>query len=182
MLVFFYLTSISTFFFFFFFFLMIRRPPRSTLFPYTTLFRSLDGFEFHFRRALQRARAHADRVLVLRQPWFEKEYTAEEAAWFWHGGVGKAWKQTVTTYFSLDVVNQVVHLLDSRAASVAEELGIEHRNLRSVLAPSLENYYDYMHYTPAGPVAVARLVADGLLRPLPPAVPEITRATAVQLR
>src|SRR2546430_8991356 len=30
----------------FFFFLMIRRPPRSTLFPYTTLFRS-DG-DFHF--------------------------------------------------------------------------------------------------------------------------------------
>src|SRR2546430_13557618 len=28
---------------FFFFFLMIRRPPRSTLFPYTTLFRSLVG-------------------------------------------------------------------------------------------------------------------------------------------
>src|SRR3712207_7763372 len=27
----------------FFFFLMIRRPPRSTLFPYTTLFRSLPG-------------------------------------------------------------------------------------------------------------------------------------------
>src|SRR5260221_9425811 len=29
--------------FLFFFFLMIRRPPRSTLFPYTTLFRSLSG-------------------------------------------------------------------------------------------------------------------------------------------
>src|SRR5689334_25296663 len=28
------------FLFFFIFFLMIRRPPRSTLFPYTTLFRS----------------------------------------------------------------------------------------------------------------------------------------------
>src|SRR2546426_2189761 len=27
----------------FFFFLMIRRPPRSTLFPYTTLFRSVKG-------------------------------------------------------------------------------------------------------------------------------------------
>ena len=26
-----------------FFFLMIRRPPRSTLFPYTTLFRSIDS-------------------------------------------------------------------------------------------------------------------------------------------
>src|ERR1039458_6695537 len=32
--------SFSFFSFFFFFFLMIRRPPRSTLFPYTTLFRS----------------------------------------------------------------------------------------------------------------------------------------------
>src|SRR2546422_2903576 len=29
---------------FFFFFLMIRRPPRSTLFPYTTLFRSARSF------------------------------------------------------------------------------------------------------------------------------------------
>src|SRR2546426_11059840 len=28
----------------FFFFLMIRRPPRSTLFPYTTLFRSVNVF------------------------------------------------------------------------------------------------------------------------------------------
>src|SRR5215475_14957540 len=30
----------NSFFCIFFFFLMIRRPPRSTLFPYTTLFRS----------------------------------------------------------------------------------------------------------------------------------------------
>src|ERR1044071_10294754 len=32
--------SVRLLFAFFFFFLMIRRPPRSTLFPYTTLFRS----------------------------------------------------------------------------------------------------------------------------------------------
>src|SRR5256885_12567798 len=32
---------VPTYVFFFFFFLMIRRPPRSTLFPYTTLFRSI---------------------------------------------------------------------------------------------------------------------------------------------
>src|ERR1039458_10568272 len=35
----------------FLFFLMIRRPPRSTLFPYTTLFRSTGWpIRFHFRR------------------------------------------------------------------------------------------------------------------------------------
>src|SRR2546430_10899955 len=32
-----------------FFFLMIRRPPRSTLFPYTTLFRSVNGVPLYFR-------------------------------------------------------------------------------------------------------------------------------------
>src|SRR2546426_5142855 len=41
LLLFVYVTSL--FLFFFFFFLMIRRPPRSTLFPYTTLFRSADA-------------------------------------------------------------------------------------------------------------------------------------------
>src|SRR5688572_32553808 len=51
-----------------FFFLMIRRPPRSTLFPYTTLFRSPDarGFERVDRSAqrqndLRRHRRHLDR-------------------------------------------------------------------------------------------------------------------------
>src|SRR2546427_5528900 len=42
------------YFFFFFFFLMIRRPPRSTLFPYTTLFRS--------RWRCRRAAGLADRL------------------------------------------------------------------------------------------------------------------------
>src|SRR2546427_6984412 len=40
-------------FFSFFFFLMIRRPPRSTLFPYTTLFRS-----FNFEAQLLAARGY----------------------------------------------------------------------------------------------------------------------------
>ncbi len=37
---------------FFFFFLMIRRPPRSTLFPYTTLFRSWDVMAFAHRNKI----------------------------------------------------------------------------------------------------------------------------------
>src|SRR3712207_7440178 len=35
-----------------FFFLMIRRPPRSTLFPYTTLFRSKWGIHILFKQAV----------------------------------------------------------------------------------------------------------------------------------
>src|SRR2546423_1672299 len=70
--------------------------------------------------------------------------------------MGKAWKQTVTTYFSLDVVNQVMHLLDARVARVAEQHGVEYRNLRSAPAARLEEYYDYLHYTPAGGGSAAR--------------------------
>src|SRR5258708_16054923 len=47
-----------------FFFLMIRRPPRSTLFPYTTLFRSLPRPPAD--SALPRREAHLERRLGLR--------------------------------------------------------------------------------------------------------------------
>src|SRR5258708_25542557 len=47
-----------------FFFLMIRRPPRSTLFPYTTLFRSLSaghaGRDGHRRSTARRSRGAND--------------------------------------------------------------------------------------------------------------------------
>src|SRR5271170_6048004 len=41
----------------FFFFLMIRRPPRSTLFPYTTLFRSGPGGSMDAARTMMQAGA-----------------------------------------------------------------------------------------------------------------------------
>src|SRR2546429_5765458 len=44
----------------FFFFLMIRRPPRSTLFPYTTLFRSLRGGGVARRVPRRRRRARPE--------------------------------------------------------------------------------------------------------------------------
>src|SRR6267143_2548132 len=58
----------------FFFFLMIRRPPRSTLFPYTTLFRSARSWIHRRRRsaadpgAARPARRAPGPVLALRQP------------------------------------------------------------------------------------------------------------------
>src|SRR3712207_7902301 len=77
-----------------FFFLMIRRPPRSTLFPYTTLFRSPPRGErlvFAHERGHRRrqddpvdlveveepAQEHAE--LVARRPWIgrSEEHTSE---------------------------------------------------------------------------------------------------------
>src|SRR2546430_7133734 len=48
-----------------FFFLMIRRPPRSTLFPYTTLFRSFDCLR---SRPSENPQAHRGGLEIARAP------------------------------------------------------------------------------------------------------------------
>src|SRR3989442_4621343 len=74
----------STYFtcFLVFFFLMIRRPPRSTLFPYTTLFRSpADGGQEHLQgkghRACGQQLPLADRKGVQRVVARSEEHTSE---------------------------------------------------------------------------------------------------------
>src|SRR2546427_7965206 len=57
---------------FLFFFLMIRRPPRSTLFPYTTLFRSWNGADGRRRRTRRRRRLRS-RI----HDWRSEEHTSE---------------------------------------------------------------------------------------------------------
>lgn len=120
-------------------------------------------FEDHFRRLCRRAMGHADRVVVMLQPWFEGEYTPQEAARFWHGGVGRPWKETVTTYYGLDVVNRLLDLVHARAAQVADELGIQRLNLRNVLTQRVRHFFDHDHYTPAGAAVVAQTVANALV-------------------
>src|SRR3712207_8974996 len=55
---------------FVFFFLMIRRPPRSTLFPYTTLFRStrMDGEKGETRLSRDMLIEAAERSVMARLP------------------------------------------------------------------------------------------------------------------
>src|SRR5256885_12043048 len=68
-------------YFFNFFFLMIRRPPRSTLFPYTTLFRSVAQNEHHLppgalhERAALREGQRTQRVEERRRPAADRKST-----------------------------------------------------------------------------------------------------------
>ena len=123
----------------------------------------LDHFEHHFCRLVSRAKAHADHVLVVRQPWLEGPYCLEEAAQFWHGGVGRPWKESVSVYYDLEVVNRLLDLVQLRAAKVAEELAVPHLNPQPLLTQRLRHYYDHDHYTPAGAAVVAHAIAAALL-------------------
>lgn len=124
----------------------------------------LDQFERYFRRALEKATAHADRVIVVRQPWFDKAYSEEEAAQMWHGGAGQAWRETVTSYYSFDVVSRLMARVDDRARSIAEALDIEQVDLMPILERSLATYYDGFHATPAGAKTVAAEIAAAIER------------------
>src|SRR2546430_16650876 len=62
---------------FFFFFLMIRRPPRSTLFPYTTLFRSLRLELGRADQVRDRARDLENPVIRPRRERRSEEHTSE---------------------------------------------------------------------------------------------------------
>ena len=76
----------------------------------------------------------------------------------WHGGIGQAWREQVTTYYSTEVLSRLMALLDARAARAAHELGVEQVDLMPVLEPSARTYYDFFHVTPAG----ARIVASAI--------------------
>ena len=122
----------------------------------------LEHFEHHFRRALRHAMARSRRVFVARQPWFEKQYTVEEQARFWHGGIGRPWKEKVSVYYSLEVINRVLSLMDGRVVAVADELGLPHLYLHPLLNQGLRHYYDHLHFTPAGAAVAAQAIAAAL--------------------
>src|SRR3712207_8894275 len=58
---------------------MIRRPPRSALFPYTTLFRSSDACACGARRRRARARPTARRAARRREPPSASRAPADES-------------------------------------------------------------------------------------------------------
>src|SRR2546430_15846724 len=91
----------------FFFFLMIRRPPRSTLFPYTTLFRSqpcelleprvvaearrLVRLQHSARaRRLEDRVATVDEILHILTAWSQTSWRAHASCWL-DGSTRQAW-------------------------------------------------------------------------------------------
>src|SRR2546428_10320299 len=62
---------------FFFFFLMIRRPPRSTLFPYTTLFRSVISVGTGMTIAKSRGSPRKSLAIVITVRSRSEEHTSE---------------------------------------------------------------------------------------------------------
>src|SRR6266403_4636983 len=119
--------------FIFFFFLMIRRPPRSTLFPYTTLFRS--------HRALEIAhdRLHYDRL-----PPFQKERLR-----FLHGSL--IYRDQRLAGFDAAAVVEVIEHLDAARLAAFERVSFECAKPKNIVITTPNREYNVKWETlPAG--------------------------------
>src|SRR3989449_1802156 len=110
---------------FFFFFLMIRRPPRSTLFPYTTLFRST----LERVRTIQRSGLALDAVEVTdtghHRPLYASgeiplvKVATDDAHWPVH--FGRAWIE-VDAPLDRDAIIRAIRAGDFRLGFAPDEL------------------------------------------------------------
>ena len=127
---------------------------------------AVDNFEVYFRKALKTAQTMTDRLIVLRQPWLAQPPQGEEQRWHHliHGAVGNVFQNEVKVFYSTEAVCEAQALIDERTVQVAQELGIECYDVRSMIEPSFDCYYDLYHFTPAGAARAADIVGKVVLR------------------
>lgn len=122
----------------------------------------LDGFASGLAGLIETARTRAKRVIVVRQPW-RYEVPLEEQSLLWNFGLGRPYREDVSTYFTTRVVDALMRKVDARAVAVAEEAGVEQVDLMPRLAQSREIFYDDLHFTPKGAEIVGRAVAEAVM-------------------
>jgi len=124
----------------------------------------LDFFDKHLRATIETAKRASSRVILVRQPWFDKDPTPEELAMFWNFGLGRPYKTQVDTYCSPRLMSHLMNLIDERVVLAAREMGVEQVEVRQALKASKQTYYDELHFTAEAAEVVGRLVADAILK------------------
>ncbi len=122
-------------------------------------------YEASLGALIQSASRYAKRVVLLRQSWFDAPNpTAHELSQFWHGFAGDAAPGDRKIFYDYATFSKLMAETDAANIRVARRFGIETVHLAEAVAPTLENYYDQIHYTPVGAAHVATLVTARLLR------------------
>jgi hypothetical protein len=132
-------------------------------------------YETWLRSAIDNARSTGARVVVLRQPWLQKQFTPEEEKLLWNWGKGRPHLGQVAQYFDIYLVHRLMAEVADVTERIALDMGVEACELRTRLEPSFEIFYDSVHNTPLGCEAVGKLVAEALLCPPAAARPDPDR-------
>jgi len=123
----------------------------------------LARFEQNLAAMIELCRRRGARVIVVRQPWFDKELDEREEAVMWNFCIGRPYLEKTSEYYTHPLVRSLLTRLDERAAATARRLQVEELDLRPLVEPNLANYYDYLHFTPQGAHIVAEAVSRAVL-------------------
>lgn len=123
----------------------------------------LQYFDKWFSSLIVRARQKTENIVVVRQPWLEKEFSSEEEKLLWSYGAGRPYDGKVTTYYSHKVAWQLHRLIDQHTVAVANSLGVRTLNLALDLQASFKHYYDDLHFTPEGCRVIGEAVAKAIV-------------------
>jgi lysophospholipase L1-like esterase len=128
----------------------------------------LASFERHLRRVIELGRSRGARVLVVQQPWIERDLTPEEEQQLWNFGLGRPYAEAVDAYYTRRVVGELMRAVNGVQERVAAELGVECLELQGGVPMDFEHFYDDLHFTPRGArwvgAAVASVVREGSQR------------------
>jgi lysophospholipase L1-like esterase len=122
----------------------------------------VECFERNLRRMIDAAHEHGARVMIVRQPWLEGEFTEEEKRQLWNFGRGRPYEGDLDNYYTLPVAHQLLRTLDSVQARVALELGLTEIGLMDELPMDFDHFYDSFHFTPKGAECVGQQVAKAI--------------------
>jgi hypothetical protein len=122
-------------------------------------------YEASLTALVHMASRYARRVVLLRQSWYDAPNpTPEELSQFWHGFVGDSRPGDRKIFYDYATFSRLMAETDQANIRVARRLGIETVHLADAVTPTLENYYDQIHYTPAGARRIAGFVSATLLK------------------
>jgi hypothetical protein len=124
----------------------------------------LDHFEANLRELVRLASTRASRVILVQQPWFDKDYTADEEKLMWSFSAGCPHVEEVTAYYSHALVWRLLRQVNARTAKVARDLHVEQVDLAPALDNDTETYYDELHHTPRGCAVIGNEIARRVVR------------------
>ncbi len=123
----------------------------------------IEQFATELGGLIEFAKTMAKEVVVVRQPCFDKEMSPDESKWMWNFAQGVIYGSGVDTYYSHRLVRELMRKTAERCGEVARERGVIDIDLSKDLEPGLENYYDFLHFTPKGAERVAEQIRKHLL-------------------
>ncbi|MEO0660573.1 MAG: hypothetical protein AAFZ87_03450 [Planctomycetota bacterium] len=116
----------------------------------------LDAYRRDLGVLIEVCRSFAPRVVLVRQPWLEREFTPDEAAELWNFGNRSPYRGEIDHYFTHRLISELMSDIDRVTDEVARDLHVESIGLRDVVPTDFEHYYDFLHNTPRGAEVVGR--------------------------